>query len=329
MKKTVLILVLFIIGVFLLEAGETIQEKLEKFGEENGKLYIQPLVTAFGSNLNSGLFNTAKVLKPYRFGIMFNAQLAFFPKEAEIFAAVRPDLYVNVNGTDIPIYAEPTIESASVFGVKGGTFHLNRDELPQEVIDEFNDADLNMPNGAQNTTEIPFVPLVIPQVNFGLPYGNELMFRYLPPVELNEQMGSLSFWGLGLKHSIDQYLLGVIPIDLAAQIAYQQFKITDIMTVNAFAFNAQVSKKLAMFTFYGGLGYESTTLNAKYETTVTVLDANNNATTEEINIDFDIKGENDVRATIGFRYSILVLKLFADYSICKYPVANFGFGLSF
>jgi len=275
MKKTVTVLALFIIGVFLLEAGETIQEKLEKFGEENGKGYIQPLVTAFGSNLNSGLFNTAKVLKPYRFGIMFNAQLAFFPKEAETFTAVRPDLYVDhpQTGEPIYIYEEETIPSATVFGVEGGTFHLNRDELPQEVIDEFSDADLDMPNGAQNTTEIPFVPLVIPQINFGLPYGNELMFRYLPSVQLDEQMGDLSFWGLGLKHSIDQYLLGVIPIDLAAQIAYQQFKITDIMTVNAFAFNAQVSKKLAMFTFYGGLGYESTTLNAKYETEVTVIDA--------------------------------------------------------
>jgi len=46
-------------------------------------------------------------------------------------------------------------------------------------------------------------------------------------------------------------------------------------------------------------------------------------------MDFDVEGDNNVRATFGFRISVLLLKLYADYSICKYPVANFGFGISF
>ena len=238
----------------------------------------------------------------------------------------RP-LELYVQNTDVPIYKDEEVETATVFGKKGGSFTLN-DELGNYEIDTAQFV-LDLPNGAQNKDELPFIPLAIPQINFGLPYGNELMLRYLPPVEFDKQMGKLTFWGFGLKHSIDQYLPGVIPVDLAVQIALQQFKLADIMKVNAFAMNAQISKKLAMFTFYGGLGYESTTLNAKYETEVMVINDANEVVPEIWNIDFDIKGENDVRATIGFRYSILVLKLFADYSICKYPVANFGFGLSF
>ena len=220
MKKIKIIMVFLIINFMFLSAGETIQQKLEKFGEENGKGYIQPLVTAFGSNLNSGLFNTAKVLKPYRFGMMFNAQLCFFPKEAETFLAKPPTIYVP--NTTVPVYNDEVIESATVFGEKGGSFTLNEELANYPEIDTTLFI-LDLPNGAQNKTELPFIPLAIPQVNFGLPYGNEIMFRYLPAIELNEQMGSLTFWGLGLKHSIDQYLLGVIPLDLAAQIAFQQF----------------------------------------------------------------------------------------------------------
>ncbi|MBC8384636.1 MAG: hypothetical protein H8E57_03850 [Candidatus Cloacimonetes bacterium] len=329
MKRIVILLsILLVINL----TADNIQDKLEKFGIENGKGYIRPLVTAFGTNLNSGLYNTAKVLKPFFFGIMFNANMTYFPPEAEIFRATRPELYIP--NTDIPIFAEEEIETATVFGKEGQYFTLN-DELSDypdfedQIHDIYTSNGLKLPNGAQNTTEIPFAPLVIPQINLGLPKGNELMFRYLPTYEFDKKLGALSFWGIGLKHSIDQYFPSIIPIDIATQIAFQQFKITDIMDISTFAANAQISKKLSMFTFYGGLGFESAKLTAKYETEITLIDTSGNAVTQPLNIDFDIESENDFRATFGIRYSILVMKFFADYSLCKYPVANLGFGLSF
>ncbi|RLC50981.1 MAG: hypothetical protein DRZ79_03500 [Candidatus Cloacimonadota bacterium] len=303
--------------------GENVQDKLLSFADENGKGYIKPLVTSFGTNINSGLFNTAKVLKPFKFGILFNGTLAFIPSEEKTFVAKRPQLY-DASGT--PLYEEEELESATVYGKEGAVFHVNSD-LPDEIKNELKD--LKLPNGASHTTNIPFVPLVIPQINLGLPYGNEIMFRMMPSFEMSEKIGAISFWGISLKHSIDQYLPGIIPIDLAVQTAYQSMKLSDIMTFNNFAANAEISKKLQSLTIYAGLGYENSKLNAKYESELTYVNENNDVVTEPLQMDFDVEGDNNFRATFGFRISVLLLKLYADYSVCKYPVANFGFGLSF
>jgi len=153
-----------------------------------------------------------------------------------------------------------------------------------------------------------------------------------PKYRVNDELGSIYFWGIGLKHSIDQYLPGIIPIDLAVQGSYQSFGVGKELQISTMSFNAEISKKLLIWTFYGGLGYEMTELNLKYKTQLEVI--SNDAPPYQIismpiNIDFNVKGENNYRATIGFRYSMMFLKIFADYSLCKYPVANFGIGLSF
>jgi len=320
MKKILFILILSALFVGL--CGENIQDKLLNFADENGKGYIKPLVTSFGTNINTGLFNTAKVLKPFKFGVLVNGMAAFIPADEKSFIAKRPDL--DAAGT--PLYEETELSSATVYGKEGATFHINPD-LPQEIQDQL--SDLKLPNGASNTTNIPFVPLIIPQVNFGLPFGNEIMLRMMPAYEMSEKIGAISFWGIGLKHSIDQYLPSIIPIDLAVQAAYQSMKLSDVMTFNNFAANAEISKKLQALTLYAGLGYENSKLNAKYDSEFTYVNQDNEVVTEPISMDYDVTGDNDFRTTFGFRASILLLKLYADYSLGKYSVVNFGFGISF
>ena len=118
MKKVFLSLLL-IVMVTALFAG--VQEKLEQFGKDNGMVYVKPLVTAFGTTMNTGLFNTAKVLKPFAFGLNVNMMLAFVPDEDKIFTAIRPDLYIEhpITGELIYLYEELELESATVFGEDG------------------------------------------------------------------------------------------------------------------------------------------------------------------------------------------------------------------
>jgi len=85
------------------------------------------------------------------------------------------------------------------------------------------DLDFKMPNGGNLTA----IPMLIPQVLVGLPAGNELMLRIFPKVKISEDIGDLSFWGIGVKHSISQYI-PLVPIDLAVQAVYQQMKAGDI-----------------------------------------------------------------------------------------------------
>ncbi|MBW6516294.1 MAG: hypothetical protein K0B81_06735 [Candidatus Cloacimonetes bacterium] len=277
MKILIILLsvLLFISCLFASEFDENLQQLLE----EDGKAYVKPLVTAYGSNLNSGLYNTADVLKPsilrpIRFGFTFHTMLAMIPSSDKTFEASL------VEGN-----------TSTVFGDKGITGYP----------DGFN---------------VSMLPLFVPQFRFGLPAGNELLVRYLPPLELQDY-GDVTFWGVGLKHSIDQYI-PLFPINLAVQGAYQSFSVGELVDITSFAVNAHASKSLLMWTLYGGLGYEETTLKAKYD-----------HISDPDPVEFEVKGDNNFRMTAGFRYAILpFIHLNADYTISQYQVITLGLGLS-
>ena len=322
MKRFYVVLVLIIILTsFLYSETGKLEKKIRQYGEENGIGFIKPLVTAFGTNLNTGLYNTAKILKPFRFSVSFYGMLAFVPKEDKTFMATRPDLYVEdpFSGETIYLYLPEEIETATALGGDGEDFDLNPD------LDGKVNFDNLIPKSLPNGGRLNSVPLFIPQFNMGLPYGNEIMLRIFPTYEVSEDTGEIGFWGIGLKHSIDQYLPGIFPIDIAVQGVYQYAKITDVLELTDFAVNAQISKKFMMWTLYGGLGYENTKLKAEYKTYVYDIETEEY---EQVKVKFEVEGENDFRATIGFRYTLLLINFWTDYSICKYPVLNFGIGVS-
>ena len=58
-----------------------------------------------------------------------------------------------------------------------------------------------LPQGGNINTMIAGVP----QIEIGSLWGTELLIRFIPPVNLGENIGDFAFWGLGLKHSITQY----------------------------------------------------------------------------------------------------------------------------
>ncbi|MDA3814192.1 MAG: hypothetical protein PF570_08070 [Candidatus Cloacimonetes bacterium] len=322
--KKVFFSLLLIIMITALFAG--VQEKLEQFGKDNGMVYVKPLVTAFGTTMNTGLFNTAKVLKPFAFGLNVNMMAAFVPKEDKIFTAVRPDLFI-VNPIDttqvIYLYEDEELESATIFGKDGATFIHNSD-LNSILGSDADQLDLSLPNGAN----LPAVPFLMPQFNLGLPFGNEIMVRGFPKFEINKDIGDIGFWGIGLKHSVSQYI-PLIPIDIAVQAAYQNLYVGDILTFSNINANLEVSKKLLMWTLYTGVGYDKTNVTAKYDYTYKIVNQDNDIESIEDNIKFDVDGENEYRATAGIRYSLLLLKLYADYTISKYSVFNAGIGVSF
>jgi hypothetical protein len=129
---------------------------------------------------------------------------------------------------------------------------------------------------------IDVAPLPVAQVNLGLFRKTEVMVRYLP--EINFKKGQINMWGLGLKHSISQWIpvTNKLPFDITAAAAYTDFKTSydlnlqpetevqgwPVVQSNA-SFNNQqlqlstkayfaslvVSKTIAILTVYGGLNY--------------------------------------------------------------------------
>lgn len=309
MKKIIFISLLLSLMVSITWA-ESLTKKLENFGAENGEAYISPWVTAFGTSLNTGLYQSAKVLKPFLFGVNVNSMALFVPDEDKTFTLTSP----TIDG--INIWENEELESATCFGDKGATVTFKDD------ISRF--LDPNLPNGA----DMSIIPMFIPQVNMGLPFGNEIMVRGFPKVKIQKDVGDFSFWGVGLKHSLDQYI-PLVPIDLAVQAAYQQMSFADVIDINSFAANIHISKKLLMWTLYGGVGYENTNMEVKYQGVSYDVDDNGDIIIVPTEVTFDIEGENEYRATAGLRYSFLLAKVYADYTLSKYNVLNIGLGLSF
>ena len=297
MKKIVSIFLIILFGIISIAQGDIIND-LKNFGEVNGKEYMKPFVNAFGSDLNSGWFSTAKT-SPLSFGLTFNAMLAVVPDDDKTFLAQNPDTLR---------YKETEVVSATVFGNNGGFF--TSDEYPE----------LFLPGGV----DIKAVPLIVPQAHLGLPGGFEVEVRYIPPYEIKD-MGKISFVGGGVKYQVSKLipmLSALLPISI--QGSYQQLKLGDVVTVNSAFVNIHASRGLVVLpvTFYGGIGYESTNLKAKYTYTEPWQGG------ETRDIDFDITGDNGFRFTAGARLKILLIDVMLDYSVGKYQTLRAGAGFS-
>jgi hypothetical protein len=78
-----------------------LQEKLESLVIENAKGYMQPFANALGAGINSGHYNTAKVLFPLTPNVRVGSSLVLIP--------AKDKLFKTTNDT----------ETASIFGDKG------------------------------------------------------------------------------------------------------------------------------------------------------------------------------------------------------------------
>jgi len=299
MKKIVSIFLIIMFGIISIAQSDIIDD-LKQFGKENGEKYMKPFVTAFGSDLNSAWFSTAKT-SPMSFGLTFNAMLAVVPDDEKTFLIHNPntDLY---NG-DYEV-------TATVFGNNGAVF-------TSKVVGV---EDLFLPRGV----DVGMVPLIVPQAHLGLPAGFEVELRYIPPYEIKD-MGKISFVGGGVKYQVSKLipmLSTIVPISI--QGTYQQLKLGDDVTINSTFVNLHASRGLVVFplTFYGGIGYEHTTLKAKY----TYTEPWEGGTTHDI--DFNITGDNNFRVTAGARLKILLIDVMLDYSVGKYQTVRAGVGFS-
>jgi len=113
----------------------------------------------------------------------------------------------------------------------------------------------------------------VPQIEIGSWHGTELLIRFIPPVEFDQNVGRFSFWGVGLKHSLSQYF----PerwFDVAVQGVYQGTNLTNTVGLTQakldadatiFSANIHASKNLwEMLDIYTGLAYESISVSTKY-----------------------------------------------------------------
>jgi hypothetical protein len=212
-----------------------------------------------------------------------------------------------------------------------------------------------------------YVPVPTGQVGIGLPFGTELKIRFVPKITIDK--GNVSLWGVGIIHSIMQYIPGnkILPLDVSLFAGYTRLLVNvpldvqpdpsisaysspnDIValfnsqnlkvSVQALNISAIASLDLKVITFYGGLGYCKTKtimeLSGNFPTPTPVATApyvqyNNNGVIKGTDFpNLDIENFSGLRANVGFRIKLAIVTLHFDYTRAQYNVLTTGLGFSF
>lgn len=352
MKK--LVIGMMILSFVLPVWGQSLEGTLEELAKENAKGYLGPVVTAFGTGVNSGTFRTAKSHKLLGFDVTVNVSATTVSDEGLEYDFYIPDqvtLPFNVTDTtsyDIVFDGDSLFPgdrtSSTFFGEQEShsispdgsyasneikdqlvnTYGVNQlvvDNIPDsEIITSVNELIIKTPQGFN----ISALPMVIPQVSVGLPLDIEITLRGFPPTELPDDAGKLSFFGFGGKIGLNQFIpIPLFPVDLAAGWYSTNLTIGDILDASNSILTFQASKSIPFITVYGGIGIESSSLDVSYDA---ILDPNNPS--EVTPIGFSLEGNNTFRTIVGLRLKLLLLSINADYSVGEFNSFNLGVGFS-
>lgn len=311
------------------------------------KAYMEPWTNAFGAGLNGGWYNTAKPHKPLGFDITTSFNVGVVPQSATEFDMSKIGLSSAITATGMtPTVAGPKDEGP-VMQYQAGGYTL---------------ASFNAPQG----TGFRYVPVPTLQLGIGLPLGTEIKGRLIPNARIGDN-GKLGLWGVGLMHSITQYLPGdkLLPFDVSVFAGYTKLNADvalsvlpdpsisnytspynistsfddQIMNLSSTGLNisAIASLNLPVITFYGGLGYSKSstkmTLEGNFPTPTlagTQPEYSNNGVVDGTDFNgIEIENFSGLRANIGLRIKLAVITIHADYTRAQYNVLSAGLGVSF
>lgn len=339
-----------------LEAGLT---ETEKFVEA----YLEPLGTAMGASMGAGWFNSAKPHQLGGFDLTFAIHFVSIPSDAESFTVSSLGL--------TSISADPDV-TPTISGDENDPVSMLT--LSKFVDDIGTTTTIGDPFPAPEGVGLRKLPMLTANVAVGLPKGFEILGRYFPSVQMGD-LPKLGYWGVGVKHNFLEWLPGdkIIPIDLSIMMGYTQFKgiyedvsvtpqdvgvataniylgpgddegLDDqqlVFGVNSFTANILVSKKLAVFTPYLGVGIIRSKFNIGLEGKYPIPSAEEDPAnpgqavavirpddliTDPVSIDVKSTMPN---VSIGGRLRFAVIAFHGQYTIQKYPTVTAGFGINF
>ncbi len=360
-RRSIIIPVVLLSGLFMQNAYSQLDQmgKLLSGGvsdaEKLTEAYLSPFTNAFGATLNAGLYNTARPHRFPGFDLTLSVNVAIIPDEAKTFFPGELGLSPNATVTGSPV--APTIAGETGMQVSALRY--------TETVsgDEVTLAEIDLPQG----TGLGFVPAPTLQLGIGLPFGTDIIGRYIPEVGLGD-VGSLGLWGIGVKHSLKQWIPVVqrLPVvNLSVMAGYTKFytgaplnfRPADIgaadntsmavdfsgqkldFGVGSFTANVIASADIPFITGYLGLGINSTNTNLRmtgwYPVPVIVTGTDEIEVTDESAlydpIDFKLAGDTggiQPRLTAGFKVKLAVLHIHFDYTYANYSVVTGGIGIS-
>ncbi|HEX7574308.1 MAG TPA: DUF6588 family protein, partial [Bacteroidota bacterium] len=182
-------------------AQSDLEKTLQQFNSTQVTGYIQPLADLFGANMNAGMFHSAEIP---RTGFHLSLEIVGMGSmvgDNQKKYTLTPDDH-NV----------PAFSTATMFGGKADSIVVGNSKYK------------GIADGFVNTS---IFPLGAPQLTIGNIYGTRAIVRFIATPSI-KSFPSATLWGIGLQHSISQYVPAV-PVDIAAHVFYSQFRFGDLV----------------------------------------------------------------------------------------------------
>ena len=328
--------------------SQTLEETLGKLAENSATAYVQPVISGFGSNLNSGWFNKA----PSASILAFDLELkimgmgSFFSEENKTFSTSAPFRFNDVQINQI--LSNSGINPASAVGVSIKNEMLNTNfnvkmsgptiigSDQENMVIEFSGAVIQGQTLGEATiqleevkgvlTDMSIFPMGGIQLGVGTVYGTTAAFRWFPDIEV-EDLGKISFFGFGFMHNPSVWLPVPLPIDVGVGFFTQTLTVGDMFESTATQFGVYASKtfgKGVTFTPYLGLTSESSTTTLSY-----TYELPTPTGVSEQKLSFDLEGENSMGVTLGAAFKLFVLNISVDYKMASTNTATAALSFTF
>ncbi|MFC1477271.1 DUF6588 family protein [candidate division KSB1 bacterium] len=352
-------IVFFVCAVLLLGSGpvqaQSLEETLNSLSETAGKEYVKPIVNGFGANMNGGWFHKAPSSKifgiDFEFGMV--AMGAFLDEGAQTFSTSgnfnfsQAQAMQLVSGMTFPtttvrdavvsqLMATPYtvgISGATAIGAEDDNIMVSfrGDDVvvgPTTYSVPVQDIDLGV-GGLLN--DVTMIPYAAPQFGIGTVYGTQATFRYLPDIELNEDIGSIKYFGFGIQHNPLVWVPAdfVVPVDVCLSFYTQTLEVGTVFESSTTAFGLNASRDFSAlivgFRPYAGIMFEKAEMDFTYDYNVDT-GAGGIVTNQ---VAFSLESANTNRITVGAAFKLLMLNLNIDYSIANTNTVSGGLFFAF
>ena len=309
-------------------SAQDLGEQLSKLGSQAAPKYVTPFFSGLGNSLNSAFYHSADLHSILGFDVGVKLAFAGVEDADKTFTLDMPSQisfsYLGfsrtmVRGTDYPA----TITSNTAVGLKAETVVKKTSAATVGNPVPLDTPLLILPGGF----DLPAIGVPMPQVALGLPFGLEVIGRFMPTISAGDA-GKFNYTGFGVRYDVDQWL-PLFPIDIAVHFATQKLNWKDAADKDVFkatgtAYGVEASKGLLFLTVYGGFQLESSTIE------LAGFQGVDPSTGTTISIPgFEVEGTNKSRVTVGARLLLLFLNVHAEYSIATNPMLAAGVGITF
>jgi hypothetical protein len=276
-------------------AQNPVEDAIKQLTSENAKGYLQPLVNSFGANLNAGVYHSPDIsTMGFSLKLEVVGMGTMIGDAEKVYKAVAP-----------ASFGGGTYETATIFGGAG------------TMISGPGGTQYQFQNGQVKTS---IVPLAAPQLTIGNVYGTQAVVRYVPIPEI-DKFPKTTLFGIGARHNVSQHL-PMLPLDVAVGFFYQTLTVGELIDAKTFNIGVQGGKSFAILDVYGGLQYETSSMDVNYKYTGPNPPANPN-------VSLNLTGENSMSAMAGLGLHLAILHLNGTVNLGKVTVltASLGFGI--